>query len=1223
MTNDAHADGYSDPSTYTFDVRDGNVTIADGAAGTIKVTYGSSQSLDSIPIDQAITLTSDNYTSTNTVSVETTHNATLKLYYLDIDVDSNDNACAFSISNGSGLSERTITLKLLGVTKLYSGINHAGLEKNGDKTSSGSLIIENDESINGQAQLYATSGKTTSGTISGGTGAGIGGGASYSSGDITINSGYVTGKTETGAGIGGGAGNGCGAITISGGRVEATSTTGAGIGAGHIDAGDVTCGTLASSLAGNAWINITSGDSSKNISVDNGFSGILFRNNSGEVFKNPIIDQQINVKDAQTLTIGADHTITIPSEKYLIVGPTAGGGSKLINNGTIDVTGGYFYNYYGEVTNNNKITIENTASFSNYYNSFTNSSTGSFENKGTANNHDDFTNNGSITNSGTWTNEESSGTTLSFANNSTGTITNSGSFTNNVAETGAYTNTGVFTSTGTIIFLSGSKKIELDPNGGSLNVTGLTVSSENITLTAPTKTGKTFSGWVGSKTYDATDTVTFPTSYYDTILKAQWGKVSVAFNGKTTSYHESFSEAWDEAKADTASSTYTATIKLLTNATADTDFAKTEGAISIDLNSKTLSFSQSGSSGVSRIANNGGTLYIRGNGTITGATTGSYSKSILDVSAGTVTITDSANIINTGTSSSTAVNVSSGGTFKLSSGSLTSGEEYALYCQSGGTANLTDGTLTGSGSNVIAGGGNIIIAEPYSQSTLTFVNNGTASIFAKSPDFSAVGISSIKYGNDVTGTITSNATEWSSTVNGSKYVQIAVKCLTILNASYFTFKAPDSLTYDGSSKVASVTAKNNYQTGAITVKYRSGNGPISIIAPTDEGTYQVYVDVAKGGNFKAYSNLTNSTWQFTITRASTGGSGSSGDTSATTTDTTTNEDGTVQSTTTTVPEVTSSGSGEAAVSVNRTEGKTIVENVKTAEAAAKADGKTIETNVVISDAGVIDADKISVSIPAATISALASETNATVTFKTANGDVTIDQKALDTIAAKSGDEGYVTLVVEKVAHSTLSEAVMETLGDNAKVLDLKLVTDKGNVSNFNGGVATVVTSLPDGMSPDDATCVFLDDNNVAHSIKGAPVTVNGKTMYKFVTGHYSHYAIVSKDSASKLVKKLTAPKSVKAAAVSTHSVKVTWKAATSASSYKVYKATKKSGKYRYVGKTMKTSYIVKGLKKNTNYYFKVRVVNVDGYKTSKIVTRRRMRSADRSASHSKMSAAQM
>ena len=85
-------------------------------------------------------------------------------------------------------------------------------------------------------------------------------------------------------------------------------------------------------------------------------------------------------------------------------------------------------------------------------------------------------------------------------------------------------------------------------------------------------------------------------------------------------------------------------------------------------------------------------------------------------------------------------------------------------------------------------------------------------------------------------------------------------------ATDFTFAPPTDLTYDGSNKTASVTLNSPFtKSGAITPTYMKGS---SVVTETkDVGTYTVKIDVAGGDNFNAGSNLTASTWTFSITPA--------------------------------------------------------------------------------------------------------------------------------------------------------------------------------------------------------------------------------------------------------------------------------------------------------------------------------------------------------------------
>lgn len=88
-------------------------------------------------------------------------------------------------------------------------------------------------------------------------------------------------------------------------------------------------------------------------------------------------------------------------------------------------------------------------------------------------------------------------------------------------------------------------------------------------------------------------------------------------------------------------------------------------------------------------------------------------------------------------------------------------------------------------------------------------------------------------------------------------------------AGDFAFSPPDTLTYDGSARMAAVAARAGIAgMGGVTVKYyRNG---VKVEQPADVGTYNVRIDVAEGKNYDAAADLTDDSWTFTIHRAAYG-----------------------------------------------------------------------------------------------------------------------------------------------------------------------------------------------------------------------------------------------------------------------------------------------------------------------------------------------------------------
>ena len=167
--------------------------------------------------------------------------------------------------------------------------------------------------------------------------AGIGGGYGASGGTITINGGTVkaTGG-DLAAGIGGGCrGSGCN-ITISGGSVTATGgDNGAGIGGGFQAADS---GSFATGADGHALIVASSiSDTSQRES----WSGIIFEGDTGKVYKDQTLQENMEIPSGKTLTVPKNITLTVKDGVTLtnsgtITGNgTLGGEGNLAGSGTV------------------------------------------------------------------------------------------------------------------------------------------------------------------------------------------------------------------------------------------------------------------------------------------------------------------------------------------------------------------------------------------------------------------------------------------------------------------------------------------------------------------------------------------------------------------------------------------------------------------------------------------------------------------------------------------------------------------------------------------------------------------------------------------------------------------------------------------------------------------------------------------------------------------------
>ena len=168
-------------------------------------------------------------------------------------------------------------------------------------------------------------------TASGGEdAAGIGGGWKGSGGTITIHGGSVTATGgDDAAGIGGGWKGSGGTITIHGGSVTATGGgSAAGIG-GEFEAAD--SGSFATGTDGHALI-VANGGIGDTRNRDS-WSGMIFEGNTGTVYGNPTIQENIEIPSGKTLTVPKNTTLTVKD------GVTLTNNGKIINNGKITNNG--------------------------------------------------------------------------------------------------------------------------------------------------------------------------------------------------------------------------------------------------------------------------------------------------------------------------------------------------------------------------------------------------------------------------------------------------------------------------------------------------------------------------------------------------------------------------------------------------------------------------------------------------------------------------------------------------------------------------------------------------------------------------------------------------------------------------------------------------------------------------------------------------------------------
>ncbi len=320
------------------------------------------------------------------------------------------------------------------------------------------------------------------------------------------------------------------------------------------------------------------------------------------------------------------------------------------------------------------------------------------------------------------------------------------------------------------------------------------------------------------------------------------------------------------------------------------------------------------------------------------------------------------------------------------------------------------------------------------------------------------------------------------------------------------------------------------------------------------------------------------------------------------TDTVTNKTGdktgsTAATTTTTVKNTTTTaadGTKTVAAKVEEATANKIVEKAvenKSTEVVVNAATKAVVTET---EAGT----KTEVAIPAVAVSQVAEKTEAAVTIKSDAAEIKLDKEAVKAVAEAAGTTGEVKLEVATVAQN-----------EDKVELDLKLVTSKGNVSDFKGGSVSVTVKLNAKLAKKEVKCVYIDDNSVYHGVKGQK---NADGTFTFKTGHFSSYVVMAAKDADKViaeqtakVEKLVSDLTLKARSAKTAKgyIKVTLNVNADAIKaiedlgytvkYKFYRSTKKSASYKAKIEKAGKTYTNTAGKKGTKYYYKARVMAYD------------------------------
>ena len=305
--------------------------------------------------------------------------------------------------------------------------------------------------------------------------------------------------------------------------------------------------------------------------------------------------------------------------------------------------------------------------------------------------------------------------------------------------------------------------------------------------------------------------------------------------------------------------------------------------------------------------------------------------------------------------------------------------------------------------------------------------------------------------------------------------------------------------------------------------------------------------------------------------------------------------------------------GEEISKVTATVSEKVAEKLVDQAVSNKSD--TVEITVKSNDGN--KAEQTEVEIPKKALESIAKETNASLVVKTDSGQVTLDNRTLETIAAEAEGETVKIIVNENTQLKEEQKPASDVIGKNGKLFNLKAVIGDKILHDFRGGKAHVILPIPEKLKGKDIVIIYINDKGICEILNHTMETVGTEKYIKFTTSHFSNFAVVEKADAEKLIAKQNADKinslireaKLKATTSKTakKSIKVKIGEAKNSNSlikeakamgytvkYKFYKSTKKASKYKAVKTKTSNSYINTKGKKGTKYYYKVKVMVYDG-----------------------------
>ena len=265
----------------------------------------------------------------------------------------------------------------------------------------------------------------------------------------------------------------------------------------------------------------------------------------------------------------------------------------------------------------------------------------------------------------------------------------------------------------------------------------------------------------------------------------------------------------------------------------------------------------------------------------------------------------------------------------------------------------------------------------------------------------------------------------------------------------------------------------------------------------------------------------------------------------------------------------------------------------------------------------LSADTSRIELPTELVEKIVADDKYTFTIRTKHGEFEFSGEELKKLLnseSASEDKNAITITIDKMMQTNLSDAEKEAAGENGSVIKISATDQDGKEVSMDSKGSTLMLEIPDSLKDKTIKAVSIDKNGFYREHEGEIVVKDGKQFFVFTScgaGAYtladvSHVGKIMAVQAAKVEKlnkglKKTTIK-LRTSVTVKGNIHLKWKksAGFKVDYYQIFRSTKKSafGKKPFfkATKNKKTYTNTKNLKKNKRFYYKIRGVRQIGDK---------------------------